>query len=339
MKKYILILFLLAGCAHSRTKIETESNTETVEQTPELSGDNSQDKIEVEQEDTGDFKYYEGDVKVRDPEEEQWKEVDSQTELKEGSQVKLEENSYARVKINENVEVDLNEDTAVEVEEKEEKTSLEMFYGSLKAKTKDLTPGELEMKTPIAVLGVRGTEFELIYEEKEVSEAGVYSGEILVSGRDGDTGWEQVSVGRDTVVRLEKDSPPKIIDGIDEIRKLRWVHLDARSNISNNRRKVRNIESRMSRLKRAREIEGDPEKKEEIESRIDALANNLQVLNMAVAQNKINLDRIRDRYISMREEKVEARRKLLQEKRQEIIERRRERLRERREQRLEERDR
>ncbi|MGM0441879.1 MAG: FecR family protein [Elusimicrobiota bacterium] len=362
MKKLIVILFLLTGCAHPQPEVEVAGDEKT-EETDKTARANSQKEEDVEEkqdnntpsetektakkeaeeepaENTqGDFKYFEGDVKVRESEEEKWVAVDTKTKVQNGTQINLGNGSYAHVTISDTINIDLNEETAVEVEQKDEDISLDMFYGAIKAKTENLSPGQLEIRTPVSVTGVRGTDFEVIYEEKNKAETGVYEGEVEVQNREKSKKQASINAGKDKVVQVDKNQKPRIIGTIDEIRELRWVHLEARKKIFVNRRRIRFKKARLARLKRSRKIAESQEKKEKLDNVIESLSNELEVLKMAVVQNNITLSNIKERYARMRKEKAAARRKLIDQKREEIIERRKENLKKKRKQRLKERKR
>lgn len=69
---------------------------------------------------------------------------------------------------------------------------IEQFHGKLRMKTKDLTPEQAELKTPISVIGVRGTDYETQVDDDGTTTVTVFEGEVEFSDLDE---TETVTVG------------------------------------------------------------------------------------------------------------------------------------------------
>lgn len=90
---------------------------------------------------------------------------------------------------------------------------IEQFHGKLHMKTKNLTPEQLKIKTPEAVLGVRGTDYESQVDDNGTTTVTVFEGEVEFSDSDKTT---TVTVGANQKSVIKPGESPADPEAIDE---------------------------------------------------------------------------------------------------------------------------
>ena len=91
--------------------------------------------------------------------------------------------------------------------------TIEQFKGKLRMKTKDLSLDELELKTPQAICGVRGTDYEINIDNDSTTILTVFEGEVEFSNRNGSG---TVTVGANEQSTIRAGEPPTEPETIDE---------------------------------------------------------------------------------------------------------------------------
>lgn len=134
-----------------------------------------------------------GQVLVLEPESEAPKVLSDSDPVFEGSRLTASENSFAEIdlldgsvlKVDEMTQVDLAKVSADPVA-LERTIDLSMLYGTLRISTQDgySEKSVFKVTTPVAVAGVRGTDFAVEYESEDESTVDVFEGEVGV-GQDG----------------------------------------------------------------------------------------------------------------------------------------------------------
>ncbi len=266
----------------------------------------------------GDFIYIEGNVQIREKDSTEWIQVSEDTAVSEGAVIKLENNSYAEVSLDENKKMEINEETMVGINSKGSKTSLDVIYGSLRAKVKKIPDEEMEIRTPVAVAAVRGTEFAVIHEEEDTAEVEVFDGEVAFK-REDDT--EEIRVTKDQWAKAGKDLKAKVIGKITAKRELRWKHLKFKRELFLNLRAVKRNKIQILRLGKMYRITRDPDKKKTVKEKLDKLIQENEILEKDLADKKKVITKIKRQYITQRTKKSPARRKLIEKRKKQIIER------------------
>jgi len=142
------------------------------------------------------------DVEVQKSEGGQWEKANRKMKLEEGWKVRTGRGSYARVQMTDGSKMFLSPKTEVLIEGLKDKyRSFKLMLGKLKAKIKSLKRGKFDVKTPVAVASIRGTEFDLSYDGK-TSSLDVFEGLVAVQ-----KGGEEVMVGAGQSLRIYPDMP------------------------------------------------------------------------------------------------------------------------------------
>ncbi|MFW6172352.1 MAG: FecR domain-containing protein, partial [Elusimicrobiota bacterium] len=212
----LMISFLITGCLKN-TKAEMPSKKKSIE--PDI-------EVEISKK-NNDITYAEGEVRIYSKKNKKWVDIEKIKKISSGDKIKTGEDSYAELNIDEK-EVVMNEQSMIEIVKKDK--LINTIYGSLKAKVKELTEQELEIKTPVSVVAVRGTEVAVIYEKEDTAEIEVYEGEVEV-GSLGDKSEKIKIDNKEIWVKVEKGKKPQLMGKIESERKLRWLHLEEKKKL------------------------------------------------------------------------------------------------------------
>jgi len=259
--------------------------------------------------------YCEGDVRLKNPGQE-WVQVTSSSTAENGSLIEVEDNSFSQVNIGTNTEVDVNESSVFCVRKDDDKITLDIIYGSLKAKVKKAPANSMEIRTPVSVAAVRGTEFAVTYEDEDVAEIDVFEGRVNVADA---SGKEEKSVTSDKWVKVERNQKPEIAGKITQARKLRWEHLKNRKEIFMGLRRLRRIKAEKIRLKRKIKLEKDKSRKKQMAERLKDISSKEKDILKNISEKKKIVSALKKKYKKIREAKAEKRRQLINKKRKEII--------------------
>ncbi len=279
------------------------------------------------------FSYFEGEVMVILPGESEWTVVESGTVLEEGSTVRTGPDSFARIYLDADKQIDMDEETSFEVKSKGEETSIEMFYGALRARISGIDREKMDIHTPVAVASVRGTDFAVIYEKEGLCEVEVYGGSILLAAVPAEEAYfPPVEVSENFAASARLAEAPVIIGEITDTRQLRWIHFDERMQSFLNLRRLRAVEAYLRRqrglLRAAPAEEQGP-----IREKIGRLRTEQAALEREKEARSEILEEIRLRYSGIRQEQAERRRLIIEQQRKEIIEQRLKRIEEERQRR------
>jgi len=113
---------------------------------------------------------------------EKWVEARKGTFLYEGDQLKTGPNSKAAITFANGIELKINENSTFTIqitEEKEMKNAIDLFIGEIFSKVM-IEGVKFEMRTPVAVAAVRGTEFNTKVKEDKLTTFLVYKGIVEV---------------------------------------------------------------------------------------------------------------------------------------------------------------
>ncbi|MFC2048859.1 FecR domain-containing protein [Elusimicrobiota bacterium] len=250
----------------------------------------------------GDFIFIEGDIKIRKKGEEEWIQVTEKTQLSEESEIELGSNSYIEVVVSEKSSLDINEETRIRIIKKDKNVTLDMMFGSLKAKVQKLEDEEIVIKTPIAVAAVRGTEFAVLYEDKESSEIEVYDGSVSVKNvplKKEDSGTE-IEVTKDKWVYVKSGMRPEIRGMITEERKIRWDHIKSKKQLFLSIRKLKRLEMVNIKLDKFSKVVRNPAKKKILAEKLSENKERISALKEDILKNREIIDKFRSKYKKMR---------------------------------------
>ncbi|MFH1415000.1 MAG: FecR family protein [Elusimicrobiota bacterium] len=286
--------------------------------------DTGKDDISTGEEETsdvpkGDFIFIEGDVQIKEKGSDKWVPVTEETKLSDGTQVKVSDNSFTEIDLGGGKKVELNEESMSGISEQDNNTTLELFYGSLMAKAKKLSKGEkLEVKTPVSVAAVRGTEFAVIHEDESEAEVEVYDGEVSFSKiADDGTAEEGISVGKDNWAKAGKDLKTRVMGEITEKRELRWKHFRLKKEMFLNLRAVKKNDIMIFSLNKKIRMIRDPEKRKSAKARLAKLMQRTDELKKQNNAATDSLAGINKQYRANRLNTAARRKILMQKRRQE----------------------
>jgi hypothetical protein len=263
------------------------------------------------------FMYVEGDVRIMENGTREWVEVTGETKLSSGDQIKLDKDSFAEVNLDENKKIELNEETMISVTDKDsKKTSLEVFYGALKAKVKKLPDEVMEIRTPVAVAAVRGTEFAVIHEEDKTAELEVYDGEVALANTEESASAEAISVTKDRWAKVTSGSKPEVEGKIDEKRALKWKHFKEKKEMFQNKIKLKKVKMHKLRLEKRYEVTSDPEKIKEIKEKLEQLNKEIRKSEGNIEHNEKSLKKTRASYAQARMKNAKHRLVFIKKKRE-----------------------
>ncbi|MBN2407139.1 MAG: FecR domain-containing protein [Elusimicrobia bacterium] len=321
----LLNTFILCGCLKCQDIGETGKIKKDLPESEEVI---EAEDIEEEKPE-GDFVYVEGNVYIMNEGDAEWKPVDTATVIKPGSEIKLDDNSFAQVNLSQNKELELNESTLMIVKEKDKKANIDVMYGSLKARIQKLKDEELEIKTPVCVAAVRGTEFAVVYEEEDSSEVEVYDGSVNVQNAEEKGKPESIVVEKDSWASVRAGRKPELKGEIDEQRALRWKHLELKKSVFMDARKLKRLNMETIRLEKMGKLVREPAKKERIKNQLEKINSRKEEIQKSLQDNEGSLKNISQEYRKLRQAKLKRRQDLIEKRKKTIMENRKDRIKER----------
>ena len=136
---------------------------------------------------------FEGEVSIQKQDEEIWLPVEVDIPLEEGDRIKTGKDGHVEilmddgsmVKLEENSEITIRE-LAADYQTKSITSSLFLWFGRVLSNVTKFTnkTSRFQVSTPTLVAGVRGTEFIVETTDSELTEVGVFDGEVAVGGLD-----------------------------------------------------------------------------------------------------------------------------------------------------------
>lgn len=258
----------------------------------------------------GDFIYLEGTVLIRYEDEKEWRIATLDMVLEEGTTIKLEKDSFAEIKLSDNTTIELNEESMLKIAEKSSRSKLDVFYGSLRSKVKNLSHEHLQIRTPVAVASVRGTDFSVIHEDEKSAEFEVFEGEVGIVNDNFDNKKELI-VKKNEVARSTLNENPVIIGDISETRLVRWQHLRNKKEIFLKSRRLRFLNFKESSLKKKLALTADPEKFKLIENELAKISKIRFGTKTDLTQRKNSFVELRKKYTAIRSAKIKRRHLLM----------------------------
>ncbi|MFC2061342.1 FecR domain-containing protein [Elusimicrobiota bacterium] len=276
-------------------------------------------EAEDEEKKAGDFIYVEGDIKIRQKGEEDWVAVNDKTMIEDGVEIIVGSNSYTEFTIGDNKKIEVNEDTSFTVVKNDKKTTMDMLYGSLKAKVGKLEDEELLLQSPVAVAAVRGTEYAMVYEEDDKSEVEVYDGTVTVRNRPEEGEAAEITVEKDNWAKVQSHAKPKLAGKIEEQRALRWKHLKIKKEMFLNLREKQRTRMKMIRLQKMGKHVKEPSKKEKMEKALKRMQLKMADLDKKTKNDQKLLGEIKKDYMKARMKKSGLRKNFIDKKRKDKI--------------------
>jgi len=158
-----------------------------------------------------------GNVEYMKQNSEQWQEAALGLDLSNGDRVRSQENSWAEISFSLGHKARIGSNSSMLINQLGEKTSLELFKGSLMNKVRKLSQNQqYEVKTPQSVASVKGTEFTVVVGDEGVTQIRVLEGSVLA--KEIETGSE-VIVSAGMFTEVLKSRPPKAPKNLSEIGK------------------------------------------------------------------------------------------------------------------------
>lgn len=267
----------------------------------------------------GNFIYIEGNVQIKEKDSAEWTKVTEDTEFSDGTMIKLENNSFAEVNLDENKSMKINEESMVALNSKtKEKTSLEVFYGSLRAKAKKVPGERMEIRTPVAVAAVRGTEFAVTHEEEAVAELDVFDGEVSMKNITAEGEGDEVIVKKEQWARAGTEMKAEIKGMITEKRELRWQHFGLIKEIFLSKKELKKNKILAIKLDRKYRFMKDMEERIKARAELEILNERNDALEQKIVESKKTIKEIKKSYVKMRMSRAGIRKKLIKKRQKEI---------------------
>jgi len=136
-----------------------------------------------------------------------WEAVTRDRKLSSGQQIRTAERSSVELVTPQNHKVKIDENSRVVVDEMTENSSVfSVAVGKIRSWVKKLRPADkYQVKTPISVISVRGTDFSVAVDETNKVRVECYEG--LVAAREDETGAE-VEIAKGQATTIEHGVPP-----------------------------------------------------------------------------------------------------------------------------------
>ncbi len=269
---------------------------------------------EEKEDSSGDFVYVEGDVKIKEKGSDEWIQVTESSKLSEGAVIKLGSNSFTEVKLSKNNSLKVNEESEISISSSTEKPTVELFYGALKARIKKLKGAKLEIRTPVAVAAVRGTEFAVIHEEEKTAELEVYDGEVSFQNlsKKEETPATEVIVTKDQWASAGLEFKAEIKGKITAKRELRWKHMRLKKELFRDRMKLKRGRIEEIRLTKKHRIIRNSNKKEQLKKQLDKIIAKNKEIESSLNEKKTTLKNVVKEYRKYRIKRTGIRRKLIE---------------------------
>lgn len=164
----------------------------------------------------------EGSVKYRSPKSFKAVDVAANQELEAGGRIKIQENGRLVLVTPKKDRIELNGDTYMRLEELtqtkagDDIVKIELFKGVNRNKVHKLKGEEVFLvRTPTAVVGVRGTEFQCAVQDNGVTEVNVLEGLVAVQDVDSQFGEVNVSVGKSAKISSDGSVTVSTVSNIE----------------------------------------------------------------------------------------------------------------------------
>lgn len=195
-----------------------------------------------------------GEVMILEPEAAEPRPLADSDPIFEGCRITAAQGGFAEIALLDGSVIRVDEQTQVDIEKADinleklfRQVDLKLLYGSVFNQVESgYEPGSrFDVTTPVAVAGVRGTEFAVAYEQEDVSDIDVFDGDVAISTPDGATaevsGDESVAAGRG---RMEKSA-------LDlENKQNRWEYCRRALEHGRQGKSVEQLKSRIEELRR-----------------------------------------------------------------------------------------
>ncbi|MFP4686702.1 MAG: FecR domain-containing protein [bacterium] len=248
--------------------------------------------------------YLKGSARRRDNAKQEWQEVNQGDTLPANTKLRTEGNSYITVDLDKNSQININENSGLALSDEEDKDDVALHFGSINITidTRLLRQRnrEFTVKTPVAVLGVRGTTFQTSYELDAESWFGVDTGTVEIQADSQQT----LSSGEGANVLIDTKTERSEIEKLPERRKellTTWEHFRARVNLDSLQAKRDTVSNRIKSLQsESEEHEAGPELRL-IEREISLLRRQRQQLAAQLENQKNRYQKIRKKYQQYRD--------------------------------------
>jgi hypothetical protein len=187
------------------------------------------------------------------------------------------------------------------------KTSLELFYGIIKAKVKKLSTETIQVRTPVAVAAVRGTEFAVVYENEDTTELEVYDGKVSIAESSDITKADEVIVSKDHWADVKKGKKPTIQGKIEEMRALKWDHFSLKKSVFENLKASKKLNMEEIKYTQMLRVTMDPQEKEQIEKKLKKITKDKKKAEKDYLANSKQLKDAEKKYAELRKKDVENR--------------------------------
>lgn len=239
-----------------------------------------------------------GQVMILEPESEEAKPLADSDPVFEGSRITVSENSFASVSLLDGSEIKIDEMTQVDMskakadlESMDRLVDVSMLYGSIRSSVQDgySARSVFRITTPVAVAGVRGTDFAVDYESEDESTVDVFDGEVSVAQ---DASEESVESGESA-----KSSRGKGVSkaSMERPRPSKWEQFEEAMNLHGRDRAESVLRERIDRVRAA-----DPN-----DPRLTGLENALSNVSQTRADARARFERVQEQMKSRRQERLE----------------------------------
>lgn len=149
-----------------------------------------------------------GQVEIKPQGRTVWEIAKPGQDISPGTQIKTGKASSVRIKTSQNHQLRLSPTTTIEVKQlTKEKTSIQVLIGRMRSVVKKLKErASYEVRTPVAVASVRGTDFDTIVEDENKSAFEVYDG--VVGVKDIEELGDEISVFKNHRTIIERGAAP-----------------------------------------------------------------------------------------------------------------------------------
>jgi len=260
--------------------------------------------------------YLRGEAETRPADETEWRTLGEGESIPRDSQVKTEIDSYLELELEEDKStLQLNETSGVNLPKPGE--PIKLNYGSVSARIDTEALGrEFELRTPNAVIGVRGTEFQVAYELEQESWTAVESGAVEVSASPG----ERLVAGEGGEVRFDPETDETVVSRLDEPRQeleLTWQHWRENRGVEQLQAELVELKTEIDRLEKSVEEPLPPEfDPAPLERELQQLRQQKERLQSQLADREERYEQFREQYIDYRYELEEKREDFIQQRKQ-----------------------
>ncbi|MEW5693994.1 MAG: FecR domain-containing protein [Candidatus Hydrogenedentota bacterium] len=260
----------------------------------------------------GYITFFEGDVFYYSYIDDTWETVTDSFPIGMNDIIKVNDDSLCEITFKDKSIITLEENTQIEIKElrikdRKKNIKLHLDYGNLNSLVEKISSwgSYFEIESPAAVVGVRGTEFDVSYEKEDEVEVDVYDGEVEVGRRD-DKGniVEKDYLKKDQFVNILKNREIQKFHKLNENRKALREYVKNRIQYAKLDRSVRELNKNINTLQ-MKAIKSSQKERQIIQEKLNRLYESREELSQSRNLKAIKLSNMEEKVKNLRDKRKE----------------------------------